>query len=205
MADIDDGDFFFSQPPVAGRPRDPLEKAMFGAQMTLASATLFSVVALFMVSASATHAREATEFSVEVSDFAGLDLNATLGDGGTVSPSFALKARVENRRILQPWCYHGGEVVVSYSGVALAWGHVPRFCVRRAAPAAEFRVLSWGREIGLPEELRRRLASDCRMGTAQIMVEMKVFSDDKGMSPSGRFNGPSLRSFQLMLRSKTNT
>ncbi|RLN23337.1 hypothetical protein C2845_PM07G20720 [Panicum miliaceum] len=107
MANIDDGDFF-ARPPVAARPRrDPWEKAMFAAQMTLASATLLSVVALIMVSASATHAREATEFSVEVSDFAGLDLNATLADGGTVAPSFALKARVENRRVLQPWCYHG--------------------------------------------------------------------------------------------------
>ncbi|PUZ55102.1 hypothetical protein GQ55_5G184800 [Panicum hallii var. hallii] len=200
MANIDDGDFFFARPPVAVRPRDPWEKAMFEAQMTLALATLLSVVVLIMVSASATHAREATEFSMEVSDFAGLDLNATLG--GTASSSFALKARVENRRILQPCCYHGGEVVVSYSGVALAWSRVPRFCVRRVAPAAEFRVLSWGREIGLPEDLRRRLASDCRMGTARIVVEMKVFNDDKGMSSSGRFNGPSLRSFQLMLRSR---
>ncbi|RCV27021.1 hypothetical protein SETIT_5G292100v2 [Setaria italica] len=130
-------------------------------------------LALIMVYALATHAREATEFSMEVSDFVGL--NATrLGVGDPVPPSFTLKVRVENRGVLQPWCCNGSEVVVSYSGVVLAWGHVPRFCVQRRAPA-EFRVLSWGMEIGLSEDLRRHLASDFHMGTAlSRQVAMKL-------------------------------
>jgi hypothetical protein len=40
----------------------------------------------------------------------------------------------------------------------------------------------------LSEELRRRLASDFRKGTAHVVVEMKVFHDDKGMSPSEKYN-----------------
>jgi hypothetical protein len=101
---------------------------MIAARTTIASAILLSVVALVMVSAVATHARAATEFSMEVSDFAGLNATETLGAGDdttVISPSFTLKVRVENRRrVLQPWCCNGGEMAVSYSGVVLAWGHI---------------------------------------------------------------------------------
>ncbi|CAO2197878.1 unnamed protein product [Urochloa humidicola] len=201
MANIDDDDFF-ARKPIAVRSQDPWEKSMLAARAVLASATLLSMVGLIMVSAVATHARAATEFSMEVSGFAGPNATA-LGDCTTVSPSFTLKVRVENRRVLQPWCYYGGEVLVSYSGVALAWGHAPRFCMQRRAPT-EFRVLAWGREIGLSEDLCRHLASDFNMGTTQVGVEMKVFHDDKGLSSSGSFNGPSLHSFQLMLRERAS-
>ncbi|CAO1945738.1 unnamed protein product [Urochloa humidicola] len=200
MANIIDDDDFFARKPIAVRSRDPWEKSMLAARTVLASAALLSIVGLIMVSAVATHARAATEFTMEVSGFAGLNATTlTLGDGTTVSPSFTLKVRVENRRVLQPWCYNGGEVLVSYSGVALAWGHAPRFCMQRRAPT-EFTVLAWGREIGLSADLCRRLASDFNMGTTQVGIEMKVFHDDKGLSSSGTFNGPSLHSFQLMLR-----
>ena len=48
---------------------------------------------------------------------------------------FTLKVHLENpRAVLPPWCYVGGEVMVSYSGVALAWAHVPRFCMRKRVP-----------------------------------------------------------------------
>ncbi|CAO2194478.1 unnamed protein product [Urochloa humidicola] len=103
MANIDDDDFARKQ--IAVRSRDPWEKSMLAARTVLASATLLSVVGLIMVSALATHAREATEFSVEVSGFAGL--NATTLDDTTVSPSFSLEVRGESRRVLQPWCYNG--------------------------------------------------------------------------------------------------
>jgi hypothetical protein len=41
--------------------------------------------------------------------------------------TFSLKVRVENPRDRQPWCSNGRKVVVSYSGVALAWGRRARF------------------------------------------------------------------------------
>ena len=53
-----------------------------------------------------------------------------------------------------------------------------------------------GREVGLSEGLRRRLASDWRVGTAQVLVDMKLFYEDF-FSPQD--HGPSLHSFQLML------
>nr|CAB3477450.1 unnamed protein product [Digitaria exilis] len=61
---------------------------------------------------------------------------------------------MDNPRALQSWCYDSGEVVVSCSGVALAWGHVPHFCVHKGAPT-EFTVRPLGRAVGLSDDLRR--------------------------------------------------
>ncbi|KAL6846076.1 hypothetical protein ACP4OV_023524 [Aristida adscensionis] len=193
--DDDDGGPFALTPPAAG---GPWKKGVWRARLVLAAAILPSMLVLLMVCSVATNAREATEIAVELAGVEGLNLNATLGRR-TVSPAFNLKVRVENRRVVQPWCYTGGEAVVSYSGAALAWGRVPRFCVRRKAPT-EFTVVPWGRGVGVSEDLRRRLASDWHTGAVKIRVDLKVFHDDKGFSPSGIFNGPSLHSFQLMLR-----
>ncbi|CAL4947814.1 unnamed protein product [Urochloa decumbens] len=199
MADIEEDDFFrgdieeggAARP--AGRWSDPWEKRKLIALMVLGSACMVSLLAFIMVPAHVYQAREASEFSMELTGFEGL--NTTIGN--TVSPVFSLKVRISNPRVLQPWCYNGGEVVVSNSGVALAWGHVPRFCIHKAAPT-EFTVLPWGRTVGLSNDLRRRLALDMHMGTGQILVDMRLFCDDKGL-PS-RYHGPLLYNFQLMLR-----
>ncbi|GJM90410.1 hypothetical protein PR202_ga06687 [Eleusine coracana subsp. coracana] len=65
-------------------------------------------------------------FSVNLDAFGGM--NTTAATGCMVSPWFNLTAKVENPRARQAWCCAGGEVVVSYDGVSLAWGRVPGFC-----------------------------------------------------------------------------
>ncbi|CAO2166146.1 unnamed protein product [Urochloa humidicola] len=168
---------------------------MVKARLVLGSMFLASLLALFMVVIFGSGATEVATFSVELASFQGL--NATLGN--VVSPTFSLKVRVENPRDLQPWCSNGGKVVVSYSSVALAWGDMPGFCVRRKA-ATDLVLLLWGKGVGLTEGLRRRLASELFAGTAQVLVEMKLFNDANDWSPSETYSGMSLQSFQLTLR-----
>ncbi|KAL6608128.1 hypothetical protein ACP70R_041191 [Stipagrostis hirtigluma subsp. patula] len=194
MANVDEG---------AAIRLDPWESSVLIVRLTLSGLSMVSLFALLLLVLSNAHDTEATAFSVEPAAAGFQGLNAT-AVGHTVSPAFALKVRAENRRVLLPWCYHGGEVVVSYSGVALAWGHVPPFCVRRKAPA-EFTVVPWGRGVGLPEGLRRRLAADWRMGRTQMLVEMKVFFDDQGWASSEKYPQPSLHLFQLMLKTGEHT
>ncbi|KAF8670954.1 hypothetical protein HU200_050223 [Digitaria exilis] len=161
-------------------------------QMTVVSAVMFTVLAFIIAFPYVYGAREASEFSMELTGFEGL--NATMV-GSAVSPMFSLKARINNSRMLQSWCYDSGEVVVSYSGVALAWGHVPRFCAQKGA-LTEFTVRLWGRAVDLSSDLCRRLVLDVHTGTTQILVEMKLFYDNKGLM----YRGPLVRKFQLMLR-----
>ncbi|TVT99052.1 hypothetical protein EJB05_55608, partial [Eragrostis curvula] len=174
---------------------NPWEKRMHITKLVLASIVLPSIMVAAMVFSIANKARFATEFSMELAGFEGF--NSTLGH--MVSPAFSLKVHVENHRFLQPhswWCYHGGEAVVSYSDVALAWGHVPRFCMKRRVPA-ELNVLAWARGVGVPEDLLRRLELERRIGTAQILVQLKLFYDD-GLTSAYR-NQPS-PSFKLLLK-----
>ncbi|TVT99044.1 hypothetical protein EJB05_55600, partial [Eragrostis curvula] len=179
---------------IAVRSRDPWEKGVLIVQLVLAVVCMLTVILLTMVSDFSFDTRDATEFSMELAGYEGL--NATLGN--TVSSAFSLKVHAKNRRVVQPWCYDGGEVVVSYSNVALAWGHVPRFCMKRGVPT-ELNVLAWARGVGLPEDLHRRLDSECYMGTAQVMVAMKLFYEEKGSSyPES--DVPLLHLFKLMLR-----
>lgn len=207
MADIDEDDFFREEAAavddeVARRPttskwRVTPDKRKPIAQMLLGMAWLLSLMAVTMVPVHFYEAREASEFSMELTGVEGLDA-AAIDDGAVVSPVFGLRVHIDNPRVVLPWCYNGGEVAVSYSGVALAWGRVPRFCIRKGVPT-EFVVLPWGREVGLSDDLRRRLASDRRTGTGQVLVEMRLFCDDKGL-PSKRFVGPLLYKFQVMLK-----
>ncbi|CAO2201630.1 unnamed protein product [Urochloa humidicola] len=205
MADLDDEAFFkettnddnAGSPLVAGRPLNPSEKGLLLIKLVLIGVGVPFILMVITASTYAFDSREATEFSMDITGFHGL--NASLGN--TVSPTFSLKVRVENPHVVvQPWCYHGGNAVVSYSDVALAWGHVPRFCIERKRTPAELKVLLLGRAVGLSEDLRRRLSSELQMGTAQVKVLMKLFYDDKGFSSAERSNGPVFQSFQLLLR-----
>ncbi|CAO2171217.1 unnamed protein product [Urochloa humidicola] len=208
MADIDEEALSFrgtnddeadAQGLSSGRSRhvDPWEKGMLIARAVLGMFCFLSILVLMLVSDYASRARDETKFSMHLAGYEGL--NATQGHTVSVSPVFNLKVRVENPRVLlQPWCYSGGEVTVSYSDVVLAWGHVPRFCMKTRVPVG-LTVVPLGREVGLSEDLRARLASDWRMGTAQIMVDMKLFYEEQKFS-SPEYEGPSLHPFQLMLR-----
>ncbi|CAL4947810.1 unnamed protein product [Urochloa decumbens] len=208
MADIDEEALFRgtnddedAQGLSSGRSRhdDPWEKGMLVARAVLGIFCVPSLMVLMLVSAYASRARDETKFSVHLAGYEGLNATYTHGHAVSISPVFNLKVRVENPRVLlQPWCYTGGEVTVSYSDVALAWGHVPRFCMKTRAPV-ELTVVPVGREVGLSEDLRGRLASDWRMGTAQIMADMKLFYEEQKFS-SREYEGPSsLHPFQLML------
>ncbi|KAF8696201.1 hypothetical protein HU200_037099 [Digitaria exilis] len=134
---------------------------------------------------------------MELSAFQGLNATTTKT---ALSPAFGLKLHVKNPRLLRPWCSNGGELVVSYSGVALAWAHVPQFCVQRRAPT-ELTLLPWGREVGLSEDVRQRLAAELHVGTAQVTVEMKLFYDATDWSSPESYRGASLHLFQLILGS----
>jgi len=145
--------------------------------MAVSTLSAFALVVVLLV---ANDAKEATEFSMELAASEGLG-NATAG-GTLLSPAFGLKLRAKNARVLQPWCCdNGGEVVVSYSGAALAWGRVPPFCVERRAPT-ELTLVPWGRGVGLTEDVRQRLASELRVGTLQGTVGMKLFYDARDWS-----------------------
>jgi hypothetical protein len=154
---------------------DPREEVVVRVSTTIMFVLLVAeLVAGFVVVMSVTPTEEDAVFTAGLVSFSGL--NATVGP--TVSPAFTLKVHVENPSFVQPWCSNGGEVVVSYSGVALAWGHVPAFCVRRSS-LLKLEVLTWGWEVGLSKDLRRHLGSQWRNGTAQISVEMRLFSPDR--------------------------
>lgn len=152
---------------------DPWGAIELRARNAFACVFMAAGLVVMIVSILSSPTTEDAVFSMELAAFTGL--NATVGP--TVSPAFTLIVRVENPSALHPWCSNGGEVLVSYSGVALAWGHLPAFCVRRNA-AAELTVLPWGWEVGLSEDLRRRLVLEWNMVAAQIMVEMRMFNPD---------------------------
>lgn len=182
-----------------GRLKKPtMEKTLWKAKLALAAASSSCMFVLMIVVTLTIDAREATKFSVELTDFKGL--NATVGP--TVSPVFSLKVHANNPRVLKPLCYSDGKVLVSYSNVALAWGHVPRFCVKRGAPA-EFLLMPWGRGIGLSMDLHRHLATDWNMGTTQITVEMKMLYNEGAGLPSRKLHRRSSSTsnlFHVMLR-----
>ncbi|TVT99042.1 hypothetical protein EJB05_55598, partial [Eragrostis curvula] len=187
MANIDDDEGV--QKPADGLD-DAWERRMQRARDVQGCILGASIIVLMLVCVFGTGATEVASFSVKLTGFKGL--NATLGN--TVSPSFKLKVRVENPRRLQAWCSNGGEVVISYVGVALAWGQVPGFCVPRKE-VRKFILLPWGRGVGLSEDLHRRLASELLTGTTHVLAEMKLFKDAYHWTPSEAYSGR----FQLML------
>ncbi|PUZ59501.1 hypothetical protein GQ55_4G046500 [Panicum hallii var. hallii] len=152
------------------------------------AATLIWVVQFFI------DVRKVASFSVDLAALEGLNATA----GRTVSPGFVLAVRVENPRVLVPWCCAGGQAVVSYGGVSLAWGPVPRFCALSKG-AAELAVAAKGRGVGLSDDLRRTFAAEWNAGTARAVVEMKLFYLDNGWSNTPAYKGVSLVWRQLTL------
>ncbi|KAF0916696.1 hypothetical protein E2562_011547 [Oryza meyeriana var. granulata] len=109
---------------------------------------------------------EEAKYTMDLAAVEGMDVAAAITAGRTVvSPEFNLTLRAENPRAFRPWCLDSGDVVVSYSGVALAWGR------RRAT--AKLTVVPWGKDVRLSEDLRDLLVSELQEGTAKVYVEMK--------------------------------
>ncbi len=144
------------------------------------------------------NAAEKVKYTLDLAAVEGMDVAAV---STVVSPAFNLKLRAENPRAFRPWCLDRGDVVVSYSGVALAWGRVPGFCVRRRA-MAELTVVPWGKDVRLSEDLRDLLVSELQQGTAKVSVEMKLhYYANFGMAAFAPSSGTTSISQELLLDS----
>ncbi|KQK22078.1 hypothetical protein BRADI_1g65020v3, partial [Brachypodium distachyon] len=145
------------------------DRFLLRAQLSLSTILIWGVFLSMGVFMFSTDPNELAEFSVDLADVEGL-VNAR-----TVSPSFNLTVRVANPSAVHTLCLNGGEALVSYAGVGIARSHVvPALCVPRGA-AAELTVVPWGWDVGLTEDVRRRLVSEWRVGAAEVSVEMKIF------------------------------
>ncbi|TVU35347.1 hypothetical protein EJB05_17233, partial [Eragrostis curvula] len=164
-------------------------------RLALYATVMASFLTLMVVCVVASSGRRNTKFSMELASFEGL--NATIAGDTTVSAAFTLKMRVESPGVLLLWCSNGAEVVVSYAGIALAWGDLPGFCVERSGEM-ELTVKPWGRGVGLSEELRRRLDTEWRAGTAQMLVHVKLFYS-RSLSPADDIYGTSSHLYHLKL------
>lgn len=155
---------------------DPLTSLLYTADMAL-SYTVYLVAAVVTLAAPVFFlfsVNGAAQYSVHLAAFQGLNNAATAGHT-TVAPAFNITVRGRNPNTYHAWCHDHGEVVVSYSGVALASGRVPGFCVPRRS-AANFTVvaLPLGKGVRLSHDLRGRLASEWRAGAAKVLLEMEL-------------------------------
>lgn len=141
--------------------------------------------------------RNVARFSVNLDAFGGMN-TTTVAAGRTVSPWFILTVKAENTRAWQSWCCAGGELVVSYDGVSLAWERVPGFCMPRKG-TVELTVAAAGKGVGLSDDSRRRFAAEWNTGTAQVVAEMKLFYNGNGWRGTYGYKGVSLVSRKLAL------
>ena len=138
--------------------------------------------------------KNVAKFSVDLTGIEGL--NATVGRAA--SPVFNVTAKVENRRALMAWNSTGGQAVLSYAGVSLAWGRVPGFCAPRKG-VAELVVAAKGRSVGLSDDLRRRFVAEWNAGTARVVAEIWLFYDGNGWPGLRAHDGLSLVERKLTL------
>lgn len=75
-------------------------------------------------------------------------------------------------------------MTVSYSGVALGWGHVePGDCTSRQPWGKAVEIEARADGVGLSTPLRQRLASEWRSGPVQLDVHVMVYNDNpRGVS-----------------------
>lgn len=126
-----------------------------------------------------------SEFSVQLTAIRGLDKPAP---GASISPAFNVTLHANNRRGTER-CYQHGEAVVSYAGFTIALGRVPGFCVPGKG-AREMPFLAWADGVGLPEQVRDRMAVERRVGATQLEVEVKLFRRNDGSArPTWMFCG----------------
>ncbi|WVZ78926.1 hypothetical protein U9M48_026566 [Paspalum notatum var. saurae] len=143
--------------------------------------------------------------SVDVVAMEGLNATTVAAAGRTVSPVFNLTAKVGNRRVLAAWCSSGGQAVVSYAGVSLAWARVPAFCVPTEGAAAELTVVASGRGVGLSDELRSRFVTEWNMGAARVKAVIKLYYDGNGWPGMRGYDGVSFVSREITLLGMSKT
>ncbi|TVU00057.1 hypothetical protein EJB05_54550, partial [Eragrostis curvula] len=183
----------------SGEPRwaRPLRNCKFPVSYILLAMMLALLICCY-IQASVDEYKVA-RFSVGVDAFGGLTTtNATTA---VVSPWFVLAAKVENPRAWQPWRCAGGEAVVSYGGVSLAWGRVPGF-VAPGKGSVVVTAAAAGKGVGLSEGLRRRFAAELSNGTAKVVAEMKLFYDGNGLPGLYGYKGVSLVSREVALQGR---
>ncbi|RLN21994.1 hypothetical protein C2845_PM07G20750 [Panicum miliaceum] len=165
---------------------DPLTRSLYKAHMvfmyTMLIATMLSLVSLALLIPTIDDVPEYTVTDAAAA-FEGLS-NATPGRHTVVSPAFDLTVRVESRQLFEAWCHNHGEVVVSYSGVALARGRVLGFCLPRWS-AASFTVVTRGEGVYLSDDLRRRLATEWHAGTAKLCSDASSGGDQQWVGDCG--------------------
>ncbi|CAL5031031.1 unnamed protein product [Urochloa decumbens] len=113
-------------------------------------------------------------FSVDIAGFDGLDGPEL--PAPTVDPAFNLTLHGVSRRHhigSVGLCQESGTVSVSYAGAVLAWGRVPKFCVP-AQGQRRVGMVALGADVGLSEDLRRRMASERLSRSAELDVEIML-------------------------------
>lgn len=155
-------------------PRTP-PRRRWTRSVLLAATAVFLMISLVEVQEHIDD-KNVARFTVDLAAVEGLNATTTTAGGGrtVVSPAFRLAARLENRRVLTAWCFSGGQAVVSYGGVSLAWARVPGFCAPRNGGAAEVVVEAEGKGVGLSDELRWSFVEEWEAGTARVVVEMRL-------------------------------
>ncbi|KQK09923.2 hypothetical protein BRADI_2g51272v3 [Brachypodium distachyon] len=118
-------------------------------------------------------------FSVGLAGFDGID---PARPGPVVSPAFNLTLRMNKT------CVDRAQLIVSYSGVALGWGHVePGDCTSRQPWGKAVEIVAGADGVGLSTPLRQRLASEWRSGPVQLDVHVMVYNDNpRGVSAHDR-------------------
>ncbi|CAN6240141.1 unnamed protein product [Urochloa humidicola] len=107
-------------------------------------------------------------FSIDVAGFDGLGGPETTVPA-VVNPAFNLTLRIGSLEL----CQESGTVAVSYAGAVLAWGRVPKFCVL-AQGQRRVGMVALGDDVGLSDELRRRMASERLSRSAELDVEIML-------------------------------
>ncbi|KAE8776902.1 hypothetical protein D1007_50396 [Hordeum vulgare] len=93
--------------------------------------------------------------------------------------AFNITLHAVNRRPLDR-CYRHGEAVVLYSGLTVAWGRTPRFCLG-ARDTRDVTVVAWADDgVELPTLLRDQMAVERRAGSLELDVDLRMFRSDDG-------------------------
>ncbi|KAF7051662.1 hypothetical protein CFC21_059880 [Triticum aestivum] len=139
----------------------------------LAALALVPIAAMALLVCLALLGDRGPLYSAAIDAATGLDA-ADLGRHD-LSPLFNLTLRVASRSLFSGDCTAPGAVVeVSYAGVPLAAGPVPRFCTK-PREARELRaVVAWGEAVKVPGFVLDGLAADARRGTPVFDVAVTM-------------------------------
>uniref|UniRef100_A0A8I6XW97 Uncharacterized protein n=1 Tax=Hordeum vulgare subsp. vulgare TaxID=112509 RepID=A0A8I6XW97_HORVV len=97
----------------------------------------------------------------------------------STSTAFNITLHAVNRRPGDR-CYRHGEAAVLYSGLTVAWGRTPRFCVG-TMDARDVTVVAWADDgVALPALLGDQMAAERRAGSVELEVDVRLFRGDDG-------------------------